>query len=317
MQPNPLEIPNKKPRQIHLSFQHPKENWNAFLGVKLDETSYDLLVEEDADVWTPEGEILFRFRKRCLPRGMAEVAFAELMKIRHRTNNRGIAAGRIYADRKRTVTKEGMPTNTPRMEKGGDVMSSIIGYFDRYPRIPYCRETAYNADHPEAFARILPFLAQVDAQYQAMDQERYRRQRLVVDRTSPDFVIAGTSYTTITVNQNFQTAVHTDQGDLKDGLSNILVLRQGSFSGGNLVFPHYRAAVRLDSLDLMCFNSHHMHGNTPIVGSPGKFKRVSCVLYYRERMVDCGTAAEELERAKRRQKGERLHGKLTDQESDG
>jgi predicted 2-oxoglutarate/Fe(II)-dependent dioxygenase YbiX len=123
-------------------------------------------------------------------------------------------------------------------------------------------------------------------------------------------LIADTSFTTITVNQNFQTAVHTDQGDLKAGLSNILVLRAGDVQGGILVFPHYRAAVRLDTCDLLLFDSHHMHGNTPIFGKVGQFTRVSLVLYYRERMIDCGSAAEEMERAKRRQKGDRLHGPL-------
>ena len=309
------------PKQIHLTFQHPKENWPAFLGVKLDESSYDILVDESADVFTPEGDILFRFRKKCLPKDQAAKAFDHLKKIYEISVNRGIANGRMAL---RTV-------NEPYIKKDGSLSrynrglgaliaknaqtlfgsSSIIGYVDRYPRRPYCRETAYTAKHTQAFhGDISRFFRSVNEQYQKMDPDRYRLQQEVVNRTSPDFVIRGTSYTTVTVNQSFQTAVHTDQGDLKAGLSNILVLRQGKFSGGHLVFPHYRAAVRLDSLDLMCFDSHHMHGNTPIVGVPGSFRRLSCVLYYRERMQDCGSAAEELERAKRRKLGDKLHGKI-------
>lgn len=307
------QVRNRASLQIHLKFQHKKENWDSFIGVKLDESSYDILVEEDADVYTPEGELLFRFRKKVLPSSLAARAFDDLVKIKTKTNNRGMASGKIYSERKITTTKQGKVSNTPRMDKGGDVMSSIIGYFDRYPRIPYCRETAFNAENSEVFrGNILPFLKTVDAAYEAMDFERYEKQKEWASRTSPDFLIDGTVFTTITVNQNFQTAVHTDQGDLKDGLSQILVLRAGDFQGGNLVFPHYRAAVRLDTCDLLAFDSHHMHGNTPIYGKTGEFKRVSLVCYYRERMIDCGSAEQELIRAKTRKKGDKLHGRFED-----
>lgn len=308
--PQPSQPSERAVRRIDLTFQHPKASWESFLGVKLDESSYDILVQEDADVYTPEGDLLFRFRKRLLPVKEAELAFGELAKIKNKTNNRGMATGKVYADRKRTLKLDGTPTNTPRMPENAKVMSAIVGYFDRYPRTPYCRETAYNAEHAAKFHHyILPFLQLVDRGYQFMDGYRYAKQRMVVDKTSKDFVIPGTSFTTITVNQNFQTAVHTDQGDLKDGLSCILVLRAGEFQGGNLVFPHYRAAVRLDSCDLLLFDSHHMHGNTAIYGKTNSFKRVSLVCYYRERMIDCGTAAEELQRAKTRKAGETLHGR--------
>jgi hypothetical protein len=45
-----------------------------------------------------------------------------------------------------------------------------------------------------------------------------------------------------------------------------------------------------------------------MVGDKRSVERISCVFYYRERMHDCGTAAEELERAKRRTPGQKLHG---------
>lgn len=296
--------------QIHLTFQHPREVWDSFLGVKLDESSYDRLIDADADVFTPEGTVLLRYRKNCLTRISASRAFDELVKIRAKSMNRGTAAGKLYMPKQKIIRKSGAVSNTHEVLKGGASNSAIIGYFDRYPRTPYCRETAYNADNREAFqGSILPFLQEVDAAYRAIDPERYAAQKRVADRTSKDFLISGTAFTTITVNQNFQTAVHTDKGDLKDGLSCILALRSGLFSGGNLVFPHYRVAVRLDTCDLLLFDSHHMHGNTPIVGSPGRYKRVSLVLYYREKMIDCGSAEEELNRVKNRKPGERLRGR--------
>lgn len=308
-------LQNRKPRQIHLTWQHPKEKWDDLLGVKLDENSYDELLDEDCDVFTPEGDILLRLRKKCLPADLAAQAFPVLEKIKQKTNNRGYASGKIYMTNEKVVTKSGRVSNSHGVAKGGEVMSGVIGYYDRYPRIPYCRQTAFNANEPKKFEKVLPFIKAVDLAYKTLDPERYAKQHAWVEKTSKDFVIEGTSYTTITVNQNFQTAVHTDQGDLKEGLSNILVLRAGEFQGANLVFPHYRKAVKLDTCDLMLFDSHHMHGNTPLFGKVGQYIRISLVLYYRERMIDCGTAAQELERAKRRQKGDQLYGRIHDEAS--
>lgn len=303
-------------KRIDLTFQHPRERWDSFLGVKLDESSYDTLVEDSADVFTPEGHLLFRFRKNCLDPAAASEAYPVLAEIKQPSKNRGLANGRLLLreQKKGYTTKDGRISNTAQsiLNKHLNAVgsSAVIGYMDRYPRMPYCRETAFNAQQADKFARVMPLLASVDSAYRWMDAERYALHRKIVDQTSKDFVISGTVFTTITVNQNWQTAVHTDQGDLKDGLSCILVLRSGDYVGGHLVFPHYRVAARLDTCDMLAFDSHHMHGNTPIIGKPGAFKRVSLVCYYRERMRDCGTAAEELERAKSRRRGDPLHVKI-------
>lgn len=277
------------------------------LGMKLDENSYDLLVNEDADVFTPEGEILLRLRKKCLPADLAGRAFPVLAKIKTLSMNRGTAAGKLY-QKVPYIKKDGTVSRTIQVPKGSGVLSSVIGFYDRYTRTPYCRQTAFNANEPDKFAEILPFIQAVDVAYRTIDSGRYAKQFAWVERTSKDFVIPGTSFTTVTVNQNFQTAVHTDEGDLKEGLSCILVLRAGEFKGANLVFPHYRVAVRLDTCDLMLFDSHHMHGNTPLFGKLGAYTRVSLVLYYREGMIDCGTAEQELERVKNRKPGDPVKG---------
>ncbi len=296
--------------QIHLTFQHPKDSWDGLLGLKLNEQSYDTLLDGDCDVFTPEGDLLLKLRRKCIPASVAAQAFAVLRTIKAKTNNRGMATGKLYMNSAPSTKADGTASKTTGVASEYAVMSAVIGYFDRYPRIPYCRQTAFNADHPEKFAQVLPFIKACDDVYAREAPERYALQKAWADRTTPEFVIHGTTFTTITVNQNFQTAVHTDKGDLKDGLSCITVLRGGEFQGATLVFPHYRVGVRLDSCDLLMFDSHHMHGNTPLFGKVGAYERVSCVLYYRERMIDCGTAAEELERAKSRKLGDRLHGKL-------
>lgn len=293
-------------KQIHLTFQHPKEKWDEFLGEKVDENSYDSLVEEDADVYTPEGEILFHFRKKCLSPESAQKAFPVLLGIRGKSTNRGVATGKLFIEKSRDHTLDGRPTNTKRGPTDIAPISNIIGFFDRYIRTPYCRETAFNSTDPIGWSKVLPFLQSCAIEFKRAAPERYQIQQEVCDKTNQDWIIKGTNFTTITVNQNWSTACHRDVGDLKEGLSCITALRGGVYKGANLVFPHYRVAVNLDTCDLLMFDSHHIHGNTPLIGKVGGFKRVSLVLYYRERMQDCKSAKEELEIAKNRKPGDPL-----------
>lgn len=300
------EIAIKDGRKIvRLHWQHPKERWDEFLGERLGEDAYDLLIEEDADIYTPEGDLLCVFRKKALNAAACKAAFLELRKINQTTQNRGMATGKhLMGPRERA---DGSLSQTNVVPKGFAVVSNILGYFDRYVRIPYCRQTAFNANNPEGFKRVLPFIQSCSQVYQEHAQERWAKQKAVIDRTHPDFVIPGSVFTTITVNKNFRTAVHTDKGDLKDGLSLITALCGGQFTGGNLVFPHYRVAANLRTADLLMFDSHHMHGNTPILGKVNAYERVSLVLYYREKMRHCKSAAEELAIVANRKPGDPLY----------
>lgn len=297
---------NETVKQINLSYQHPKDRWHEFLGVKLDEKSFDTLLQESADVYTPEGEILCRFRKAVIPSDQCLSAYGVLKTIKHKAKNRGLANGRLFLDyieKNPYIRSDGTKSKTKynAFDKlSGIGMSGIIGYMDRYPRIPFCRETSFTANHKDKWVQCLPFIKSVNDVYAQVDPDRYAKQKEVVDKTSKDFVIKDTVFTTITVNQTFQTAVHEDAGDLKVGLSVICALKTKETKGGYLVFPHYRVAVDLDTADVLCFNSHHMHGNTTIYGKTGMFHRTSVVLYYRENMINCGSAEQELMIAKKR-----------------
>ncbi|HJV96471.1 MAG TPA: hypothetical protein VJ608_10565 [Albitalea sp.] len=205
--------------------------------------------------------------------------------------NRGLASGQ---DRTVAIKADGTRSNTA---KSAGVPSAIIGYFDRYPRIPFCRQTAFNAQHTREFDELRPALEQLSSCFRASVSERYEAQMSQVQKTSPDFVIGGTPWTTITVNHNWSTCAHTDKGDLDEGFSCLAVLRQGAYRGGVLVFPAFRVGVDLLDGDLIMMDAHEVHGNTMLVDE-GAAERISMVLYYRTKMRECGSAVEELARAK-------------------
>ena len=171
------------------------------------------------------------------------------------------------------------------------VLSGIAGWFDRYPRIPYGRATAYTQHSYEKFEMAFPFLQSLNRGFKQLLPKRWAAQRVAANKIDPAFLVPETVFTTITVNKTFRTACHRDAGDFSDGLSNLLVLsNNGNYSGGYLVFPQIRVAVNVRPGDLLLVNNHEViHGNTPIVLNDEEAERISLVCYLREGMLDLGS----------------------------
>lgn len=171
------------------------------------------------------------------------------------------------------------------------VNSGIAGWFDRYPRIPYGRATAYTQNHYDKFKMGFPFLQTLDRGFRELLPTRHAAQRAAADKIDPAFLVPQTVFTTITVNKTFRTAAHRDAGDFTEGLSNLLVLsNNGNYTGGYLILPEVRVAVNVRPGDLLLVNNHeYIHGNTPIVLNDDTAERISLVCYLREKMLELGS----------------------------
>lgn len=175
------------------------------------------------------------------------------------------------------------------------VFSGIAGWFDRYPRIPYARATAYTEQQPDKFALSYPFLQSLNRGFKELLPWRWDNQRKAANKIDKAFLVPGTVFSTITVNKTFRTAAHRDAGDFSDGLSNLLVLsNNGNYSGGYLILPEVRIAINVRPGDLLLVNNHeYIHGNTPIVLNDEAAERVSLVCYLREGLIGIDSKREE------------------------
>ena len=170
------------------------------------------------------------------------------------------------------------------------VFSGVAGWYDRYPRIPFGRATSYTRDNYEKFKMSFPFLQSLNRGFKELLPWRWGNQKAAADKLDPRFLVPDTVFTTLTINKTFQTAAHRDAGDLDEGLSNLLVVGSGEYTGGYLVFPEYRIAVDVRPGDLLLVNNHEViHGNTPIVLNHDKAERISLVVYFREPMLTLGS----------------------------
>lgn len=294
-------------KKIYLNPIMTDEESDKLQGKLLTEDACKLLITYDADVYDKKTKkCIAKFRKKIIPVAVQDAAYKSLKSAASPTDARGTATlieeGKTAMKQK--VLKNGKLDRVLRAEKL--VNSGVIGYFERTARFPNCRLTAFNKHHMEKFKSAYPIIKFVDMKYAELMPKEYKKQRTLADNTSQDFVIPNTSFTTVTVNKNWQTAVHKDQGDYKEGFGNLVALRDGKYLGGHFVVVKWGVGFDLQNGDLLLVDVHQWHGNTPIIADK-KAVRLSLVMYYREKMQFCGTLKEELEKVKKRKKGDPLY----------
>lgn len=278
------------------------EELQAKVGKIVTERDYNVLLTGSARVRRPDGSLLAVYLRGALADELG-AAYPILTRIRIMTDNRGLASGtpRIKrGDQKRTRTRR--------------IMSATVGAVDPGPsttrtagRLPVCRLTAWTGKHLPEWRELAPLFQAIDRHFREHVPDRYAVQRQWAERTPPDWVIPGTVFTTVTVNNTYSTGVHQDAGDLAEGFSTLAVARRGAYRGGALVLPRYRLAVDMRDGDLLLFDAHEWHGNQGITCDhadgplarpcPEGCERISLVSYFRTKVAECGTADEEAAKA--------------------
>lgn len=279
----------------------PPKEVASLAGTKLENDSYDVLIRDTVEVKKPDGSLLLRYLPHATPALLQVQGRVALRDAAVLSRNRGAAAGEREYPKKKDGTRSKTDYSPP-------VESGVVGYLDRNARFPYCRLTAFGHAHAEDLTAALPLLRWISARFEDEVPERADAQRDAFLATSEDFRLKGTLFTTVTVNRNFQTAVHKDAGDLREGFGVMTAFGEG-YRGGHLCFPEFRVAVDMREGGLLFADVHEWHGNVPMVPTHAFWERLSLVCYYREHMKECGSAEEELARAKHRKKGEPLRGR--------
>ena len=256
-------------------------------GVFIKDSMYPVVLKDDADVYTENGELLLRFRKNVLSQNAIDDAYDALQEhMKKTTTDRGTASG----------SDKGLGTGEKK-----PVMSNILGYFDKWSisqkatfknsKIRYpgpCRLCTFNVKNPEKWKKVVPLIQEIDAQYEKLCPKEYANQRKAAKSTP--FHIKGTAFSTITTNLNFRTAAHTDSGDWPTGFGNLVVIEKGSpYEGAYTGFPQYGVAVDCRNGDFLAMDVHQVHGNSPMDPQDETSHRLSLVSYLREGIINkCG-----------------------------
>jgi len=284
------------------------------------------IYDEDVDIYSEEDgkkRLLAKFRKNVIPKPLLELGWEAFYKTSAPSRNRGAAAGPI--DTKSEYWKKRKPTEITKwsarymqngkkslMRVNNNVFSSVLGYFEQTPFMGLpCRLTSYTQKYFSQFRQGIPFLEEIDKCFKKLVPENHKLQYDQAKK-QPNFQIADTAFSSITLNRNFRTALHKDAGDFKDGFGNLTVLEYGQYSGGCTMFPRFQVGFNVRTGDFLAMDVHEWHCNTELeetsqqkeinkkipklfsndvttgtMGQDRPFTRISFVCYLREKMVDC------------------------------
>lgn len=249
----------------------------SLLNTYVNPSHIKLIIDENADVYDAQGNLLLRFRKNKLSPNKIDEFYNNIIKFAMReTSNRGSASG----------------SNDKNVFDNPKIRTNIFGFFDRFSpkqkalqkqkgkRIPLeVRECKFNMDYPSEYKKTLPLIRDIDEYYKKLIPEQYALQRKKANQTH--FKITGTSFTTVTTNVNFQTTIHTDKGDDPEGFGNLTVIERGCYTGGETCFPQYGIGVNARTGDILFMDVHQPHGNLPIKTKSEDTIRLSIVCYLR------------------------------------
>jgi len=229
------------------------------MNTYVEQSDIEDVIEDDADVYTEDGKLLLKFRKKVLPQDKTELFYDN-----------------VIDSTKEVLDKHDNPTAMPH----------IFGYFDIWPPsqksvkpIIEVRECRFNRDCPDKYKKTMPLIKEIDKLYKKLMPSNYKAQRKRADQTY--FKVPGTAFTTIATNINFQTKIHRDKKDDTDGFVNLEVIERGKYTGGETCFPQYGIGVNVRSGDVLFMDVQNPHGNLPINKETEEAIRLSIICYLR------------------------------------
>jgi hypothetical protein len=316
-------------KQVVLDAKLTDDQLKAREGTYFSEKDVDTIFNEDVDVYAkdpdaPGGKrLVARLRKNVIPHDTVKLAWKNFYNSASASRNRGAAAGPI--DLKSKYWTQRKPTQitghsaryihngkVSKMRVNNNVFSSVLGYFEQTPFMGLpCRLTSYTQKYFDEYKAGIPYIEAIDGLFKKLVPDRYAFQYKQA-HANPQFQIADTAFSSVTMNRNFRTGLHMDDGDMRKGFGNLSVIERGKYSGGYTLFPRYKVGFDLRTGDFLAMDVHEWHCNTEIRESPEdakynrslpeiylnnketgtqgvdkKYSRLSFVCYLREKLVHC------------------------------
>lgn len=183
------------------------------IGGILEPSDVNVMLIGPTRVLMPDGRPLCVYLPKAIPDELRELTWEILHSFKGKyTDNRGLASG---TPRMATVQREeGEP---PARSRALNVASSIVGSFEATGPKQYCRLTAWTGRENEQWRTLWPLFQFIGQRFAETVPDRYANQAKAASETSPEWVIPGTVFTTITINNTYPTGVHQDKGDLDEG----------------------------------------------------------------------------------------------------
>ena len=257
------------------------DNIEKLEGEFFDERSAKKIIKEDCDIYRLDDSgkkiLLAKFRKHVFQEDKIACGFENFSKLAKPARGRGPSAGPIdpksvyWKKRKVSQCKSKWMTyqikddgSKSKMQVSNPVISTAIGFTESngLGNLP-CRLTHFTRANYDTYKKGIPFIQDIDSCYKTLIPDCYRKQKCRANKRK-DLKIKDSSFSTITVNRNFRTALHRDANDFRGGFGNLTVIERGKYQGGYTVFPQFGIGINLRNNDFVVMDVHQWHSNTPI-----------------------------------------------------
>ena len=319
-------------KQVILEAKLTDDQLKAREGTYFSEKDVDTIYNEDVDLYAkvepsedaPDGKkLIARLRKNVIPHNTVKLAWKNFYNSASASRNRGAAAGPIdlkskYWTKRKPKAIKGWSAQyehkgkLSKMRVNNNVFSSVLGYFEQTPFMGLpCRLTSYTQKYFEEYKAGIPYIEAINDLFKKLVPDRYKAQYTQA-HAKPQFQIGDTAFSSVTMNRNFRTGLHMDDGDLRAGFGNLSVIERGKYEGGYTLFPRYKVGIDLRTGDFLAMDVHEWHCNTEMrestsdkkfntdipevylndkeTGTQGvdkKYSRLSFVCYLREKLIKC------------------------------
>jgi hypothetical protein len=193
----------------------------------------------------------------------------------------------------------------PRFGRPGiSTNSAIFGYKPRSAiRQDFCSATRMATSFQSGHKIITDFASNLSSVYEEFFPEQYTRHLSEVkERVRPEWIIPKSVFTSGIINKNNPLQYHTDTGNFKGMMSNMIAFRDGIF-GGRLVLPEYGLKLEIADNTITIFNGQEIvHGVTPLKKYKADGYRFTLVYYSLEQMWKCQSIDEEVLRIRKLKK---------------
>jgi hypothetical protein len=161
-----------------------------------------------------------------------------------------------------------------------------------------CTPAMLDKENPE-LAHLLGQIALSNFElFKEIDTQRAaEHERIVRDEIHPDWLIAGSPYTSGVINNSAALPYHKDSGNLIGSWSAMLSIRK-NMDGGHLHLPEYGVTLGIPDRSVTIFNGQALwHGVTPMIAAKKDAYRFTLVWYAKKKICQCGCSKDEASRA--------------------
>src|SRR5437868_7155577 len=155
---------------------------------------------------------------------------------------------------------------------------SVVANAPLYKKSPI-RLTAFSDNHPVEWHNTIRYVQYLDKLYKSIFKDDYTKRKRETKHIT-NGLIDNTIFTTLTLNYNFRTACHVDNGNTHYSILTTIGQWQGCYLG----YPQYGVCVNVEEGDFLIMNTYEYHCHTAFAKQ--NQHRMSIVTYSRSGIID-------------------------------